>query len=139
MSASLMAHQRALLLVLADKVFTVKELADAAACSVSTIHKAISPEGADMSAYRWGIISRYLCERGELRVAEAFASAEYELRLVAPAEANGSIVDEIREAIESLGDLSQDHRANDWPELDKHVRAFCRIGDRLKAEARMIK
>lgn len=135
------AARRALRAVLNGNRFTAAELADVAGTTISAIHSATScsEDRADLSALRYELLARWLCEHGERRVSLAYVSADCAICLRNESSADGRIDDEIRSMVEAMAEVSKAHTAKDAARMDLAVDLVDRILSQLRAEQALIR
>jgi hypothetical protein len=134
--------RRALRRVLSENRFTATEIAEIAGSSLSSIHKAasVSEDASDLSAARWEIIARWLCEHGERRVSMAYVSPDCVItRIAEDAGADGRVDDELRSLLEVGGRISAAHRSRDEGTMSGAIEELDHLLSRLRAEGALLR
>jgi len=124
--------------VLAEGRHSAHDLAQAANCSVYTIYRVRNDES-DLSATRFLLLSRYLSEHGDNRLARLALSARYEICPAGKALANGRIDDEMRDLVQIAGHVVDAYLDRRTDQLDVLIEQLYHIIDRIRAEKARLK
>ena len=124
---------RALARVLNDGRFTVQEVAEVAGCSDRHILN-VKNGAAYLNEDKAGLVSRWLSDQGENRVAATFLSPRYAIVQREVGRADGSLDDEVVRMVHAVAEAQDRHRERDADGLERAISALRAVLADLEAE-----